>query len=126
MNIQWKLGVPTQGWIVGYETISVSRLSTQFVVIPLAAAKAGAAYNPTSDTLQFTFMPTATQVPVTADWVSGSWETVTNSPVYPYNAKCLIGPSGVTALTLGNYYMYMKVTDSPEIPVFVAGTLAIS
>lgn len=125
-NFNWAFGVPQTEWRVGYETLNFSRLSTIYAVIPVGATKAGSAYNPTSDTVQFAFMPTPTQTPVTADWVSGVWETAATNVIYPYNAKCLVGPSGATALTLGSYNMYMKITDSPEIPVFVVGTLAIS
>ena len=110
---------------MGFETLEFSKLSTQYFSVPLAATKAGAAYNPTTDALQFAFMPTPTQTPVNADWVSGVWESVPSNIIYPYNAKCLVGPSGVTALTSGSYNVYMKVTDSPEVPVFVAGTLGI-
>lgn len=124
-NFAWAAGVPQTGWTVGYETLEFSKLSTQYWSVPVAATKAGAAYNPTADVVQFAFMPTPTQTPVTADWVSGVWETVATSIIYPYNAKCLVGPSGATVLTSGSYNVYMKVTDNPETPVFIVGTLGI-
>ena len=123
---EWELGIPEIGWTVGFETITISHLSTPYVKVPVAARKNGAPYNPTSDSVQFAFMPTAVQVPVTADWVSGSWENVPTNIIYPYNAQCLVGPSGSTVLTLGTYVMYLKVTDNPEIPVFTAGQLTIT
>jgi hypothetical protein len=123
-NFEWATGVPEQGWAVGYETLGFSHLSTQYVDIPLAAVKNGTAYNPTSDTVQFAFMPTPTQVPASADWVAGTWGT-SNNIVYPYNALCLVGTAGTTALTQGNYSIYLKVTDSPEIPVFIAGQVQV-
>jgi len=117
--------MPGTEWTVGYDQILISHLSTEYVLIPVSATKAGAAYNPTADTVQFAFMPTPTQSPQVSDWVAGSWETVPTSIIYPYNAKCLVGPSGVTAPTLGTYTMYMKVTDNPEIPVLVVGQLVV-
>jgi hypothetical protein len=123
---EWEMYVPDTGWTVGFETLTISHLSTEYVLIPLQVTKAGVPYNPTSDTLQFAFMPNSVQVPVTADWVSGVWETVSTNIIYPYNAKCLVGPTGSTALTLGTYVIYLKITDSPEVPVLVGGQLVIS
>lgn len=111
---------------MGFETLVLSHLSTEYVLIPLQVTKAGVPYNPTGDTLQFAFMPTAVQVPQVSDWVNGVWETVTTNFIYPYNAKCLVGPSGSTVLTLGTYVIYLKITDNPEIPVLVGGQLEIS
>jgi hypothetical protein len=111
---------------VGFDTISMSRLSTQYVFIPVQATKSGAAYNPTSDSVQFAFMPQATQVPGLSDWVAASWDTNTSSVLFPYSAKCLVGPSGVINPGLGTYYMYLKITDNPEIPVLLGGILEIT
>jgi hypothetical protein len=111
---------------VGYEAVILSHLSTEYVLIPVAVSKAGVPYNPTSDTLQFAFMPTPTQVPSGGDWVAGVWETDSTNILYPYLAQCLVGPTGSTALTTGTYVMYIKITDNPEIPVLAAGQLVIN
>lgn len=121
-----ELGVPGGAWTVSFETLVFSHLSTEYVLIPLQATKAGALYNPTSDVVQFAFMPTAVQVPQVSDWVNGVWETAATNLIYPYNAKCLVGPNGSTALTMGTYVIYLKVTDNPEIPVLTAGQLTVS
>jgi len=125
-EIEWETGVPETRWTVGFENLTFSHLSTMYALIPLSAKKAGVPYNPTSDALQFAFMPNSVQQPVNADWVNGVWESVPTNIIYPYNAKCLVGPNGTTVLTLGTYIMYMKITDSPETPVLVAGQLTIS
>jgi hypothetical protein len=111
---------------VGFDTIGMSQLSTQYVLVPVSATKAGVSYNPTGDAVQFAFMPTATQVPGISDWVSGLWQTDASSLLYPYLAQCLVGPAGTITLGLGTYYMYLKVTDNPEIPVLIAGQLQIT
>jgi hypothetical protein len=111
---------------VGFSAIGMSHLSTKYYLVPIAATRLGVAYNPTGDTVQFSFMPTPTQVPGNADWVSGSWDTSSVSVLYPYSAKVLVGPAGAITLGIGTYITYVKVTDSPEIPVFVAGQLQIS
>ncbi len=103
----------------------MSGLATQYYLVPVAATKAGVSYNPTSDAVAFAFMPTPTRTPGNSDWVTGSWSTNTASVLYPYSAQCLIGPSGTTTLGIGNYVVYLRVTDSPEIPVLIAGYLQI-
>jgi len=110
---------------VSFGALGMSQLATQYYLVPISATKAGAAYNPTGDTVAFAFMPQATQVPGNSDWVTGSWDTNTSSVLYPYNAKCLVGPSGTTTLGIGTYYVYVKITDSPEVPVLIAGQLQI-
>ena len=104
----------------------MSHLSLDYVTVPVAATQAGAAYNPSPDTVQFAFMPTPTQVPQNADWQTGSWDTVPTSILFPYQAKCLVGPSGTITLGIGSYEVYIKIADSPEVPVLIAGNLQIS
>ena len=106
----------------------MSHLATMYVFIPVKASTlAGASYNPTSDSVAFAFAPTPTYVPQVSDWVSGSWDPdTTDSALYPYSAKCLVGPAGTITLGIGTYIIYTKVTDNPEIPVLICGQLAIS
>jgi hypothetical protein len=111
---------------VGLSTIGISHLSLQYVGIPVKTTTlAGAAYNPTSDTVQMAFMPTATQVPQSTDWQACVWAAVTSNLLFPYAAYCLVGPGGTITLGLGTYVVYLKVTDNPEIPVKIIGQLEI-
>jgi len=82
-------------------------------------------YNPTSDTVQFAFTPSSAVAPST--WYSGSWETDTIGGTTAYIAKVLVGPSG-TFVPAANtsYVVWIKVTDSPEIPVLQPGTLVVT
>jgi hypothetical protein len=108
-------------------SVSIPRLSLQYVGIPVKATTlTGAAYNPTSDTVQMAFMPTPTQVPQTTDWQAAVWAAVTGNIVYPYAAYCLVGPGGTVNPGIGNYVIWLKVTDNPEIPVIIAGQLEVS
>jgi hypothetical protein len=122
----WVVDIPSGGWSVGYDTIGMSHLSTEYVIIPVNVTKAGAAYDPTNDVVQFAFMPTQTQVPQSGDWIAGIWEEDPTSVLYPYLAQCLVGPSGTTTLTVGLYVIYLKITDNPEIPVLIGGQLEIT
>ena len=111
---------------MGFDAIGMSQLSTQYVFIPVQATRSGVSYNPTGDSVQFAFMPQATQSPGLSDWVAASWDTNATSVLFPYSAKCLVGPAGTITLGLGTYYMYLKITDSPEIPVLLGGILQIT
>lgn len=122
----WSPVQPSREWDVSFQTIGMSHLSTEYVIVPVTVTKAGTPYNPTADTLQFAFMPTPTQVPQVSDWVSGIWETDSSNVLYPYLAQCLVGPSGTVTLGLGLYIIYLKITDSPEVPVLIGGQLQIS
>lgn len=108
-----------------FSMISLSQLATQYVFVPVSATLLGVPYNPTGDPVQFAFMPTATQVPQTADWQSGAWDTDATNVLYPYSAKCLVGPAGTITLGIGTYLVYIKVTSNPEIPVLLGGQLQI-
>jgi len=117
---------PWMEWTVGFDVIGMSHLSTEYVLIPVTATKSGVAYNPTGDVVKFAFMPTPTQVPQVSDWVSGSWDTDTTNVLYPYSAKCLVGPTGTTTLGIGTYIIYIQITDNPEVPVLIGGQLQVS
>jgi hypothetical protein len=123
---EWSSDLPWTEWNVGFTSIGLNHLSTEYVLVPVSATKAGVPYNPTSDTVQFAFMPIATQVPQVSDWVAGAWDTDTSNVLYPYSAKCLVGPSGTITLGIASYVIYLKITDNPEIPVLIGGQLQIS
>ena len=123
---RWNTDTIWSEWIVSFSTFNVSHLSTEYILIPVSVTIAGQPYNPGSDTVQFAFMPNAVQQPAGGDWVNGSWETVPTNFIYPYNAKCLVGPSGATVLTLGTYAVYLKIIDNPEIPVRACAQLTIT
>lgn len=89
--------------------ITISRHSTEFLRFLVKARLVGQLYNPTADTLKFS-LPTKGSQPST--WVDGEWETVGRD----YFAMVLVGPGGVN-LTAGDYDVYVKITDSPEVPV---------
>jgi hypothetical protein len=110
---------------MGYSEVTISHLSTEYVLVPVSVTKAGVAYNPTADEVQFAFMPNPVQQPGVSDWLTGSWETDSSNIIYPYNARCLVGPSGVITLAQGTYVIFLKVFDSPETPVLTVGQLIV-
>lgn len=123
---QWDIDEIRGDWTVGFSTLTISHLSTEYILIPISVTKAGDPFNPTSDEVQFAFMPNPVQQPGMSDWVTGEWDTDTSNIIYPYNAKCLVGPTGTITLGTGAYSIYVKVFDDPETPVLVAGQLIVS
>ena len=100
-----------------------SALSLQFVGAYVTALVNGATYNPTSDAVAFAFTASGVD-PQVSDWVAGAWETVAGPPTQ-YKAKCRVGPGGTITLGKGLYDVWVKVTDSPEVPVLSVDTLQI-
>lgn len=97
---------------------SLSSLSTEYLRYTVTATVNGIPYNPSGDTVSFAF-PASGVSPST--WYTGSWEQVGTT----YVARILIGPGG-QAISGGTYDVWIKVTDSPEIPVRKIDTLTIS
>lgn len=103
---------------MGYNSISISSLSLQYVGVPVTSETInGAARNPTADPVSMAFMPQATQVPQSGDWQAAIWGTNTSNVLQPYSAYCLVGPGGTIQLGIGTYVVYVKITDNPEVPV---------
>ena len=64
--------------------------------------------------------------PVGGDYKTSSWETDATTTPNTYLARCLVGPGGTVALAAGTYEVWVKITDSPEIPVLRSGTLVVT
>lgn len=99
----------------------LSVLSKEYVRVKVSASEAGAAVDPTTDTVVMAF-PVHGVAPVTGDWKAASWETAGSA----FYARCLVGPSGTVTLAVGSYDVWVKVTDSPEVPAIKAGQLKIA
>lgn len=112
---------------MGFDIIGQSSLALKYVLIPVSDKKLGVTANPTSDVVQFAFMPTQTQKPQNTDWVNGSWDDYSAVDViFPWRAKCLVGPGGAITLGIGTYIIWLKIFDNPEIPADIVGQLEIS
>jgi hypothetical protein len=126
LDKRWNNSLVWLEWNMGYSQITISHLSTEYVLVPISATKSGVAYNPTGDVVQMAFMPNAIQQPGNSDWMVSSWDTDSTNIIYPYNVKCLVGPSGVITLNPGTYVIFVKIEDNPEIPVLQVGQLIVS
>ena len=92
---------------------SIDRDSVEYVKVPVTAPDGS---DLSTQAVSIAVID-ATARPVTGDWKTGSWDGNT--------AKVLIGP-GALPLAPGNYKVWVKVTDSPEVPVLVAGTITVT
>jgi hypothetical protein len=104
----------------------LSVLSTEYVGFIVKAVINGNLYDPTGDSVSFAFLPLGSN-PTSGDWMTGSWGTATAYGAPQYTARVLVGPgTGGHPLPAGDYVTWMKITDSPEVPVRVVGNLTIT
>lgn len=107
--------------VPGGPAVIQSSLSTAYVQIPVQAYVDGDPINPTSDVVEMAFVTVGAD-PGVSDWVDASWTT---APAGTYLAQCLVGPDGDADLARGIYGAWVRITDSPEIPVTLVGILQI-
>lgn len=105
--------------------------SVETIRIPVAALdSAGALEDPTAVGVEIGFSTDRDIEPDT--WHTAAWETsetvraavgatVVNTP---YKATVLVG-AGATDLDPGDHAVWVKISDSPEIPVRYAGQLEV-
>lgn len=106
--------------------ITQSALSREYVAVAITAKTAGTPVNPTGDVVEFAFT-TVTAKPAPGDWKTGSWDgTQPHQPDGAYIAHCLVGPGGTVELAAGQYVMWVRITDNPEVPVIPFGRLHIT
>jgi|SRR5579859_7365161 len=103
-------------------SVSQSVLSTQFLMVPVTT-RSPSPYNPTADLVQFAFPPLTIPATSPAVWYTGSWVTF---PGPSYWAECLVGPvNGGVPLAAGSYQVWVKITDSPEVPALLCPTTLV-
>lgn len=90
-----------------------SSLSTEYIAVPVNASVSGLDYNPSGDVVAMAF--TATEATAPTVWNAGVWESNGDGS---YNALVLVGPAnGGVVLAPGIWHVWLKITDSPEVPV---------
>ncbi len=98
----------------------ISVLSKEYRSWPVTATEAGVPVDPTDDPVYLAFAADA-DPPAGDDFVAAEWETIGGA----HFARVLIGP-GALELAAGAYRVWVKVTDSPEIPVLPIDTLSVT
>lgn len=108
------------------EILKLSVLTKEYVKIAVKAKVAGAFVNPTTDTVQMAFVTSG--APTGGDWKAASWETDATTEPDTYFARCLVGGVGTGAtaeLAVGDYEIWIKITDTPEVPARPNGRLVM-
>ncbi len=90
--------------------------SLEYVRVDITARSEGLPLDPTADTVQMAFTLDGA-VPTSSDWNVAIWQTDTTTTPPTYTALCLVGPGGTVELAEGEWSVWVKVTDSPEVPV---------
>ena len=104
-------------------TISQSVLSTNYVQV-LVTIQSPSGYDPSSDVVQFSFTALSYPTIEPAVWHAGSWVTFAGPA---YWAQCLVGPAnGGVPLAIGTWQGFIKITDSPAVPVLQPFLLKIT
>jgi hypothetical protein len=104
-------------------SLTQSVQSTNYIQA-LVTTKYPTTYNPTADTVQFAFTPATYPMTSPTSWATGTWVTF---PGPAYWAQTLVGPmNGGTALSLGAYQVWLRITDNPEVPVLQSCMLTIT
>lgn len=97
--------------------MTLSSLSIEYVRFEVVDEFAGT--NPTTLTVLIAF-PSRGDAPVSGDWKTATWETEAGK----YYARTLVGTGGAV-LAAGNYDVWVKLTDSPEVIQRNVGRLRI-
>lgn len=105
------------------KTIYVTSLED--ILVPVRAKKNGVLYDPTGDKVEGAFKLVTLVEPAPGDWVTVHWETDLSGSEPEYYAVCLVGPGGQFVLPAGTYQPFVRITDSPEIPILRSPRLLI-
>lgn len=98
-----------------------SALSLQYVQAQVEVTSEDP-YDPTGDAVTFAFTRSPLTEPADDDWTPATWTTW---PGPQYWAQLLIGPGGNLQLADGTWQAWLRITDSPEVPVLKPFTLVI-
>jgi hypothetical protein len=75
-----------------------------------------------TQTVELAFMSSRGTEPSSGDWRSATWLGTADTT---RDAGVLVGPAGLV-LAAATWYVWFRVTDTPEIPARYAGTLVIT
>jgi hypothetical protein len=108
--------------------ISQSVLSTEYIGVAITASDVSGATDLDEDVVEFAFMKVVgagSGSPGSGDWHPGDWSI--QAPGI-YVARCLVGPAngGIALDGVGTYAIWIRIGDSPEVPVDRVGLLQLT
>lgn len=109
--------------------MSILRLPSttlEYVYLPVKATNsAGASVDIDALTVEAAFVA-GLDDPAEDDWVAATWEAGGPDSAGYYQARVLIGTGGDVELAEGAWQAWVRVTDSPEVPVRHVGQLNVT
>ena len=103
--------------------MQISAQSTEYLRVSVIASVNGTLIDPGADSVAFAVV---SGVPGVTDWLAGSWESG-HSAATGGVARILVGPTGgAKTLTAGQYDVWIKITDSPEVPIRKVAALQVT
>ena len=108
----------------------ISASSIEYVKVPVAAIVNGAAIDPSTDVVALAFVAGGNSADPPSTWHTGSWEDLLVPDVETgatHAARVLVGTTtgGGVVLAAGSFGVWVKVTDSPEVPIRYVGRLEV-
>lgn len=122
MSVAFVIEPPRRKWVISMDMERIDSTSLETLRCPVFADAGGGIYNPTSDPVAMAFTTGPGTKPASGDWKSGGWDT---TAIGTYVATCLIGTGGAATLAPGSYYVWVRITDNPEIIVREVGELVV-
>lgn len=103
----------------------IAAASVEYLRVAVSAKEAGVVVNPTTDAVAMAVKTSGT--PSGGDWKTAAWETDATTDPDTYYARVLVGTgTDVGALTAGDTYsVWVRVSDSPEVPIKHAGYIQV-
>lgn len=98
-------------------TVTIPSISTEYARVSITGD-----VELTSQAVQMAFLQSSTAEPSVGDWQTATWLT---DPGVTRTAGVLVGP-GALALDEGTWWVWWKVTDTPEIVARRAGRIEIT
>ena len=106
--------------VSGLDVDEVSVLSTVDLHVAVTClAPDGSQVDPTGGAVAFAILASGTRPTSGTTWLSGVWD-VTGAG---FSASVLIGPAGSGALVVGEYDVFIQLTDSPELIELPCGSV---
>lgn len=98
-------------------TVTIPSISVEYARVSITAD-----VTLTSQTVELAFLSSSTAEPADADWETATWLGDAGTT---RTAGVLVGP-GALVLAEAVWYVWWRVTDSPEVPARRAGRIQIT
>lgn len=103
--------------VCGLRPSVVSSLTTEYVRVQVLASLDGVAVNPTGLTVDIAVVAAGVS-PLSGDWHAAAWETISQPWMTSYEVQFL-----ASTIAVGEYDVYLKIVDSPNVIVTYLGRL---